>query len=179
MGKHSMRHAVAALAALLFAAPAAGAEIDNVKSLDLEIRGRIAEHCAMGSIGDMDFGDIMRPGLAATAQLQLDCNIPFTMSIKARNGGFAHAQMPMGQGPYAGTLPYSIGVRMPIRRPQPATLSKEFESRQLLSGAAFSTNEGIATEGMTLAINLGTVSGEAGLLAGNYSETMIITVTPD
>lgn len=174
-----MRLSIAALAAMLAAAPAAAAEIDNVRSLDLEVRGRIAEHCAMGSTGDMDFGDITRPGLAVTAQLQLDCNVPFTMSIRALNGGLAHAQMPMGQGPYAGTLPYNIGVRMPIRRPQAATLSKEFESRQLLSGPAFSTNEGIATEGMTLAINLGTASGEAGLLAGSYSETITITITPN
>jgi hypothetical protein len=101
------------------------------------------------------------------------------MSIQAQNGGLTHAQMPMGQGPYAGTLPYSIGIEMPVRRPQAAMVSKNFESRQLVNGSSFSTNDAIATEGMTLAINLGTASGEAGLLAGNYSETITITIAPN
>jgi len=174
-----MRIAVAALAASLLAAPVGAAELDNVKSLDLEVRGRIAERCAMGSVGDMSFGDITRPGLAATARVQLDCNVPFTMSIRAQNGGLAHAQMPMGQGPYAGTLPYSIGLEMPVRRPQAGMVSKQYESRQLVNGSSFSTNDAIATEGMTLAVNLGNASGEAGLLAGNYSETITITIAPN
>jgi hypothetical protein len=57
-------------------------------------------------------------------------------------------------------------------------VSRTFESRQLLSGGVISSNGGIATDNMLLSVELATPSGEAGLLAGEYLETITITVNP-
>lgn len=165
-------------AAMLAASPAAAADIDNVRTLEIGVRGSIAERCAMGSVGNLDFGDLNRSGLSAVARVQLNCNIPFNMSIRAQNGGLANARLPNGQGPYAGTLPYTIGVEMPIRRPQAAVVSRSFQSRELAAGRTISSDGGIAVDGMSLSLSLGQPSGEAGLLAGDYSETIEITITP-
>lgn len=166
---------------LLSAASATAAnahEIQNVRSLDIAVSGAIRQHCAMGSIGNMDFGNLERRGLGVETQVALDCNVPFTMTIKGARGGLAHTKMPNGQGPYSGTLPYSLAVEMPVRFPAQQIISRSFNSRQLLSGGVISSNGGIATDGMRLSVNLGQPSGEAGLLAGDYSETITITVSP-
>jgi hypothetical protein len=164
---------------MAFVAPAAAAEISDSKKIDIEVHGRIAERCAMGAVGDMDFGDLNRPGLGATTKVGLDCNIPFNMTIKAANGALAHAQMPTGQGPYAGKLPYRIDLSMPIRRPQASTVQRSFESRELTGGGrTISSEGGIAVDGAVLSVALAPPPGEAGLLAGDYGETIEITITP-
>ena len=153
-------------------------EIQNVRSLDIAVSGAVRQHCAMGSIGNMDFGNLERRGLGVTAQVAFDCNVPFTMTIKGANGGLAHSVMPNGQGPYSGLLPYNLAVEMAVRHPATQMISSSFESSQLRGGGLISSNGGIATDGMVLAVELGQPSGEAGLLAGDYSETITITVSP-
>ncbi len=173
-----MRAAITAFGALMFVVPVKAAEIDNVKTLDLSVRGQIEQRCDMGAIGDMDFGDLTRAGLGAVARVRLSCNVPFTMTIKAQHGGLANDRYPEGQGPYSGLLPYTIGVALPVRRPQAAMVEKTFESRDLMDGRSVSTGDGIAVDGMALTVSLGKPSGDAGLLAGKYGETIEITVTP-
>ena len=161
-----------------FASAANAKEIQNVRSLDIAVSGAIRAHCAMGSIGNMDFGNLERRGLGVETQVALDCNVPFTMTIKGARGGLAHTKMPNGQGPYSGMLPYSLALELPVRHPAQQVISQSFNSRQLLAGGVISSNGGIATDGMRLAVELGQPSGEAGLLAGEYSETITITVSP-
>ncbi len=181
-----MRIGSAALAAMLLAVPTIaiaadhnGGAIENVRSLDIAVQGTVTQRCAMGSVPNMDFGDLNRPGLSATARVQFSCNIPFNMQIRSANGGLAHAQMPMGQGPYSGTLPYQIAVTMPVRRPRTMVVENTFESRELRgSGRTISSEGGIAVDGLALSVLLGRPSGEAGLLAGQYGETIEITITP-
>src|SRR3546814_9378357 len=110
-----MRFMLFALAAAAVAVPANAKEIQNVRSLDIAVSGAIRQHCAMGSIGDMDFGNLERRGLGVTAKVAFDCTVPFTMTIKGANGGLAHSVMPNGQGPYRGLLPYNLAVEMAVR----------------------------------------------------------------
>lgn len=173
-----MRFMLFALGVLAFAAPAGASEIENVRSLDIAVSGSIRQHCAMGSVPNMDFGNLERRGLGIQTQVAFDCNVPFTMTIKGARGGLTHTKMPNGQGPYAGVLPYSLAVEMALRHPATQMLSRSFNSRQLQAGGVISSNGGIATDGMVLAVELGAPSGEAGLLAGEYSETITITVSP-
>ena len=77
-----MRFMLFALAAAAVAVPANAKEIQNVRSLDIAVSGAIRQHCAMGSIGDMDFGNLERRGLGVTTRVAFDCNVPFTMTIK-------------------------------------------------------------------------------------------------
>lgn len=173
-----MRLIFAAIAATLVATPAHADEVDNLRKIDIAIRGSIRQQCALGGIGDMDFGNLQRRGLGAEARVAFNCNMPFTMTIRGQNGGLANTLIPGGQGPYAGTLPYSLAVQMPVRHPAVQMLNRSFGSRQLQAGGTISSNGGIATDGMLLTVELGTPSGEAGLLAGEYAETITITVSP-
>jgi len=173
-----MRLLLVAATAMAVATPAYAGGIENVRSLDIAVSGSIRQHCAMGSVPDMDFGNLQRRGLGVQAQVAFDCNVPFTMTIKGAHGALTHTTMPNGQGPYGGALPYSLSVEMPVRLPATQVVSKSFDSRQIQAGGVISSNGGIATDGMRLAVELGHPSGEAGLLAGEYAETITITVSP-
>lgn len=152
--------------------------VENVKRVELNVHGEIAQFCALGAIDDMSFGDLTRQNLSRKARVALSCNVPFEMDIRAANGGLANDRYPQGQGPYAGTLPYTLDVSIPVLRPQSALVSRSFTSRQLMGGTAVSSAGGIALDGMDLTLSLGQPSGEAGLLAGNYGDTIVITVAP-
>ncbi|WP_253190368.1 hypothetical protein [Sphingomonas sp. LM7] len=167
------------LLACALATPAAAQEISNAKSVDISVQGSIAQRCQMGAIPTADFGDLTRPGKVAAAKVALDCNVPFTMLIKAQNGALVHSDMPHGQGPYAGTVPYSLDIELPVRRPATEMISKVFEGRALLGGQAISSAGGIAMDGLLLKLSLGSVSSEAGLLAGQYGEVIEITIAPN
>jgi len=173
-----MRLPLLLLAAAAFASSAQAGEIDNVRSLDIAVSGSIREYCALGGVPDMDFGNLERRGLGIEARVAFDCNVPFTMTIQGATGALTNTRMPNGQGPYSGKLPYSLMVQMPVRYPASGTISRTFNSSQLQAGGVISSNGGIATDGMILGVELGTPTGEAGLLAGEYSETITITVSP-
>lgn len=173
-----MRCALAALAVLALPAPAAADEIDSARSIHIAVAGTIAQRCSIGNVDSMDFGDLNRRGLSAKARVAFECNVPFTMSIKGATGALTNTVMPLGQGPYSGSVPYSLALSMPVRHPAVEVLGRSFDGRQLRGGGSFSSNGGIATDGMMLTVDLGSPPGEAGLLAGKYAETITITVTP-
>lgn len=173
-----MRLLVVFILAMLFAAPSTAGEIRDAQTVNLVVTGSITQHCALGNVPNMEFGDLQRRGLRIETHVAFDCNFPFRMLITGARGALTHNTMPSGQGPYSGALPYEIGVTMPLRFPSGRILNQSFESRRLLSGGMISSNGGIATDGMTLDIQLGHPTGKAGLLAGDYSETITITVSP-
>lgn len=154
-------------------------EIDGLRDLNLQVYGRLDQHCILGSISNADFGDLTRPGMRADSHLALDCNVPINVKISAANGALANSRHPEGQGPFAGSVDYNVEVQLPIRRPAHDVMVKHFESRDLAgAGQTFNTGEAIAVDGMNLRVALEPVTSTAGLLAGHYSETIEITVTP-
>jgi hypothetical protein len=170
----------AALAALCaFATPAAAQDISNVRSVDIAVQGSIAQRCQLGTMPTADFGELGRGGRSAAAKVLLDCNVPFTMQIRAQNGALAHSEMPNGQGPYAGSIPYNLDVELPVRRPTTELISKVFEGRSLTGGQTISSAGGIAMDGLLLRLSLGSVTSQAGLLAGQYGEVIEITIAPN
>ncbi|MBX3561928.1 MAG: hypothetical protein KF780_08960 [Sphingomonas sp.] len=173
-----MRFGGVAFVALLLCAPAMAAEIENAQSLDIAVRGRVVERCTLADLPDVSFGDISRPGLGFSTHVGLSCNVPINVTIRSQNGGLANELMPTGQGPYAGTLPYALQVRLPVRTPERGVVSQRFASRDLVAGQSISSAGGIAVDGMSLTIALGSPGREAGLLAGRYGEVIEITVTP-
>ena len=174
------------LAALLFgavvgasaSAPVHADDIESVRNVQIALNGDVRQRCSLGSVGNVDFGNLERRGLGSRARVAFDCNVPFTMTITGQRGALTHTAMPQGQGPYAGALPYSLGVSLPIRHPSAETVTRAFASRELQAGGIISSNGGIAADGLSLSIELGAPSSEAGLLAGEYSETITITVSP-
>ena len=173
-----MRPLFVILAAALWSSAVHAEDIDTARELQVAVNGIVGQRCAIGNVGNVAFGDLERSGLAADARVALDCNVPFAMTITGQSGALAHTQMPEGQGPYAGSLPYSLAVTVPLRHPSSEIVQRTFASRELQGGGLVSSNGGIATDGMTLSILLGDPGSEAGLLAGDYSETITITVSP-
>ncbi len=173
--------AACAIAATIGGAGSAEARpdsVENVKRVELNVHGQISQFCELGHIDDMSFGDLTRRNLSRTARVALSCNVPFEMKIQAAHGGLANDLYPNGQGPYAGTVTYNLDVSIPVLKPQSSVVRRSFTSRQLMGGAVVSSGGGIALDGMDLNVSLDPPSRDAGLLAGNYGETIVITVAP-
>jgi spore coat protein U-like protein len=166
-------------AALTLAPHARADEIDGLRSMNLQVYGHLDQHCMLGKIDDADFGDLTRPGMHADSRVALDCNMPINVRISAAHGAVANERYPQGQGPYAGAVPYRLEVRIPVRRPAHDVVTRSFEGQDLVAaGQTVNTGDGIAVDGMNLSVALSPPANSAGLLAGHYSETIEITVTP-
>ncbi|MEO5867942.1 MAG: hypothetical protein ABIS14_10145 [Sphingomonas sp.] len=133
----------------------------------------------MGSIPSVALGNLESTQRIRATRVALDCNVPIDVHVSATNGALTNTLYPVGQGPYAGKLNYQIGFVLPVRRPDPGVVTRSFRSADLIGGQDFNSNGGIAIDGMALAIELAPVThGEGALLGGDYSETIVITVTP-
>jgi spore coat protein U-like protein len=170
---------IAGLVAAISPSAAPAEEIGGLKSLNVAIYGRIDERCAVGAIDSVDFGDLTRPGGRTHSQVSLDCNVPISVTVSAAHGALANDRYPAGQGPYAGSVRYSLGFKVPVRRPSQSVVLRNFRSGDLVgAGQTFTTGDGIAVDGMSLEVALEKPTAEAGLLAGSYGDTIEITVTP-
>lgn len=177
-GRRRTATTLLACTALFAGAPAGAETIDDLKSLTLNVHGEISQHCAMASIANMDFGDLTQPNLRASTRVGFNCNVPFNLKIEAANGALANTEYPHGQGPYAGSVPYTIDVAIPVRKPRPAEIDGSFTSRDLMAGRTISSAGGIALQDMGFTVALLPPASSVGLLAGHYSETIVITVAP-
>ena len=166
------------LLASMLSGPAWADDIGGLRTMDLGVQGRLSEHCAIGAIENHSFGDLTQPAAEFATRVPLVCNLPVNVTIRSAHGGLANTEHPRGEGPYAGNLPYRMNVVLPVRTPTQSVLSEDFQSVDLLAGRTISTNGGIAVDGMTLYIALDRPTSAAGLLGGDYSEVIEITVTP-
>jgi len=144
--------------------------------VDAIVTGHVPDRCELAGGGDIRFGELTGREMAR-AELALQCNLPFDLGLQSANGGLAHATMPTGQGPFSGTLGYTINVRVPTLSPQPAVLQGSFHSAELRTRRTLSSGEAIAAGGASLEFLTQAPTG-AGLLAGEYSETFTVTLTP-
>ncbi len=170
--------AALAAASLLVPVAAQADELEEADRLSIDVGGRIPERCSIESAAGIDFGDLNRPNLHAQRHLGFYCNVPFSVQMTSRNGGLVNSVYPTGQGPYAGRLRYTLGVDVPVRKPRSRIISKEFSSADMVGGVSFSSEGGIAIEGLDLRFAMSRPASEAGLLAGEYSEVIEITVQP-
>ena len=172
--------ALAGASGLLFAGVAAAepgdTSLNMFSRVDVAVSGRISARCELAGGGDVDFGELSG-GEMVSARMSLGCNVPFDLSFQSARGGLTHTTRPMGEGPFAGALPYTLNVRVPVLKPAPGTVSGRYESRQLLSAKTLSSGEGIAAGDARIEIRTHDLEG-AGLLAGRYTETLTVTVTP-
>ena len=169
---------IAGFGAVAFAASAIrAADLPQAASQQLRVHGDIAQHCSISAPSDVDFGNLEGAATQADLKFGLDCNVPFVMQVRAQNGALTNQEYPRGQGPYAGSLPYALTFAIPTRKPATATVRKTFNSRDLIAGQQISTQGGIATEGMSVNVALGKTNSDAGLLAGEYGDTITLTIS--
>lgn len=149
---------------------------DDTTRLEVVLNGRIAPVCKLSGGGDIDFG-VLDGNEQADASFGLGCNVPFDLSFQSTRGGLAHATKPRGEGPFAGTLGYTLNVAVPTLSPGPGLMSGSFASQDLMGRKTLSSGEGVAAGDGRIQIRTQVPTG-AGLLAGEYSETLTVTVSP-
>lgn len=148
--------------------------LDVGKTLNVTVTGQITARCEIQGGGDIDLGEL-RGGERVTGTFGLDCNVPFNLQMTSANGGLAHVSQPQGEGPFAGVLPYDVRLTVPTLRPTPAVVQGGFYSLQRTG--TLSSGDGISAGSSKIEIETRRPTG-AGLLAGKYSETLRLTVTP-
>ena len=150
--------------------------VESPTGFDVAVEARIPSRCELGRGADIDFGELTG-GLSAVAHLGLECNVPFDLNIRAAKGGLTHNTKPTGEGPFSGRLAYGLDVDVPVLAPAERVMSGRYESRQLLSGVTLSSVDAIAKGGAVLRFKTQAPEGVA-LLAGEYSESIVLTITP-
>lgn len=168
--------------AALVSVPAAAETLDHgvyasFKSVDLTLHGHIREVCEVSGGHAIDFGNELRGGISVPAVFGLECNTPFELTVASSQGGLAHRTMPSGQGPYSGTLIYTVDVKVPVHRSAkvPGVLHGQFNSAELFGKRTLSSGDAIAAGGGEFVLRTEQPRG-AGLLAGDYSDSLTITV---
>jgi spore coat protein U-like protein len=149
------------------------------RSISFDVIGTISQRCTLGRIDDINLGDLSVRAADREIRVALDCNVPFTIAVRAANGAIAHTRLPGGQGPYAGRIPFALALNFAVRKPVADTVVQTFQGQNLVGGQSVSSRGGIASDGMRMTLSLGEAGGDAGLLAGTYTETIEITVAPE
>lgn len=175
--KSRMTAIAAALTALCAAASATQAETTApAHQFNLTLSGDIAPACNLGEGGAVDLGEL-RTGVGFSANLGLSCNVPFDLTLRSANGGLTHERLPNGEGPFSGSLGYRLKIHIPLVTPHRTSMGGDFSSAELRATRSISSGSGIAIEGATLSLVTQPPAG-AGLLAGKYSETINLTLSP-
>jgi hypothetical protein len=168
--------AIAAVTLVLGATCARAETSSPAGQVNLTLSGDIVAACNLDGGGSVDLGEL-RGGVGFSAKLGLFCNVPFDLTLRSANGGLAHERLPLGQGPFAGTLGYRVKVQVPLSTPNHTSMGGDFTSEQLRAARSISSGSGIAVGGATLSLVTQQPTG-SGLLAGKYSETLNLTLSP-
>ena len=145
-------------------------------SLNVVLSGHITAKCSIGGGGTIDLGRLVA-NKQATARFDVGCNVPFEMVFRSTSGGIAHATKPEGEGPYAGIVPYRLGVTVPALSPQPLQLHADFTSNQMIAGATLDSGDAIAAGGGEIRLQTEMTQG-SDLLAGEYGDSIMIVINP-
>lgn len=150
--------------------------VESASSFDVVVTGRIVSDCRLSGGGTIDLGQLTGNEVV-TADFGLRCNVPFDLSFESASGGLAHVTKPRGEGPFAGTLAYTLNVAVPTLSPQSGMMSAAYSSTDLTARKTLTSGEAIAAGGGRLQIRTQAPQG-AGLLAGEYVETLSVTLQP-
>lgn len=174
-----MARMCAILGALAVAAGAGAVRADSIESssgFDVAVTGRIVSDCRLSGGGNIDLGELTGNEVV-TADFGLRCNVPFDISFESARGGLAHITKPRGEGPFAGTLAYTLNVAVPTLAPQRGMMSAAYSSADLTARKTLTSGDAIAAGGGRLQIRTQRPQG-AGLLAGEYIEILNVTLQP-
>lgn len=168
--------ALAAVAVLTGAGAVRADTVESTSGFDVAVTGRIVSDCRLSGGGTIDLGELTGNEVV-TADFGLRCNVPFDISFESARGGLAHVTKPRGEGPFAGTLAYTLNVAVPTLAPQSGVISAAYSSADLTARKTLTSGDAIAAGGGQLQIRTQRPQG-AGLLAGDYAETLSVTLQP-
>jgi spore coat protein U-like protein len=154
------------------------AQLPNIElgsTINLALAGTISADCQLSGNEVVDLGEL-RAGVSAARRLGLTCNLPFDLSLTSDNGALTHTTKPLGEGPFVGTLGYRVLVSIPLDGPiSSGTLNGDFTSASLRARKTVDSGTAIAQGGGELQF-VALTPGGAGLLAGDYSDRIVVTL---
>lgn len=166
-------------AASLYAAPAQAIDAPGAvgsASVNIVLMGSITANCSIGGGGNIPLGEIAGDR-QAVARFDIGCNVPFELVFRSASGGIAHVGKPEGEGPYAGIVPYRLGITVPAHSPEPVQLHADFTSAQLVGGGILNSGDAIAAGGGEIRVQTEMSQGRE-LLAGQYADSITIMINP-
>lgn len=195
----AIRFLVVALAALagLLALPAhaqatayaAGQGALNRIEVGIDVRASVRDRCGFaasgapsGSLDQPDFGDT---GLNKQFAIRLNCTGASRVAVSSRNGGLANATQVDG---YASTAPYNVELRLGGDNGTTSAAVCSSTNLHQPGSCVFSGTAGPSTglrlgaastkdNGSYLKVTASPYAGVQPLLAGDYSDTLTITVS--
>lgn len=188
-----------ALAALLGAAAtpalaqatayAAGQGAVNRIEVGIDVRASVRARCGFADggapSGSVDQAEFDRIGLSKDFGIRLNCTGASRIAVASLNGGLAPTETAPG---YAASAPYNVELRMVGDNGTVATATCAAAALKAAGACAFagsaSTTNGLLlnapstkANGSYLRISAPPYAGAQPLLAGSYSDTLVITVS--
>lgn len=169
-----------ALSLMLPFAPGALAQ----ETLEMVVQGDVAPSCAVSFASDAMTVQGALPGaLTASADFNVDCNAPFSYTLASRNGALAYDGSTMlagGSDSMGSFVRYDATVMIPLEDGAPAVISDTCSSDTIdddVNTCVF-TNSGTAIAlDNTGTLSIATAAASEPLLAGDYTDTLTLTIT--
>ena len=182
LGVRSRLH-VAAEAVALVCAPATATGIPGnlVPSLTYKVHGHITTNCSLSQLGrDIQMVDLADPSTdlarAATTSLpfEIACNTPVRVAMSSRNGGLKFQGAATSDSDFDPLVRYRARLDLPQH-------SGALECTSEAMGASQASCRDDINQPVTSghgAVDLRVTPGTGLLLAGAYSDQLIVTITP-
>src|SRR6478609_4503663 len=181
--------AVAAPASAQATAYAAGQGALNRIEVGIDVRASVRDRCGFSTdgapAGSTDQVDFDRLGIRKDFAIRLNCTGASRIAVSSLNGGLAPTEMVAG---YATSAPYSVELKMIADNGSAATATCDAAKLKVSSECVFSGSAGTAkglllnaastkANGSYLRVSAPAYTGSQPLLAGSYSDTLVITVS--
>jgi hypothetical protein len=195
----SLRSLLLTLAALLgtLALPAAaqttayaaGQGAMNRIEVGIDVRASVSPRCGFASAGvpsgTINQSEFDRTGLNREFAIKLDCNTPSRIAVTSANGGLAHAETVTG---FASRAPYSVELKMVADNGTTAAAACAADALKSGGTCAFAgtadatrglllSGPSMGANGSYLKVTAPAYTGTQPLLAGTYSDTLVIAVS--
>lgn len=168
---------------------AAGQGAVNRIEVGIDVRASVRDRCGFAAeglpSGTVSQADFDRTGINKEFAIRLNCTGASRIAVSSLNGGMATAETAPG---YATTAPYNVELKMvgdngTVATGTCAASVLKTAGTCTFSGSANKTNglmlnaASTKTNGSYLRVSAQPYAGEQPLLAGSYSDTLVITVS--
>ena len=163
--------------------------------ISIDVKASVGGTCGFSATGapnaTVNAGAIA-PGFTATVPFTAECTAPWRIAVSSTNGALKNAaSVPTG---YANAAPYNVALNIPYDTGSAtgtvtgtcpvAELDQALGSSPCLFKGTASTTNGLqiprsfGLAGSTITMSAPVYGGSNILIAGNYSDTLIVTVSP-
>lgn len=168
---------------------AAGQGALNRIEVGIDVRASVRDRCGFATdgapAGSADQADFDRLGVRKDFAIRLNCTGASRIAVSSTNGGLAPTDPAPG---FASSAPYSVELKMIADNGSSASATCDAAKLKAASDCSFSGSAGTTrglllnaastkANGSYLRVNAPPYAGSQPLLAGSYSDTLVITVS--